>query len=156
MITPTKEKHMKKLITNLTAHADFQSALNANEAITGTYMYKGYENERRSMESIFMDDENFSDVVFYTNPQGRLLASYNIVNRHFGKGEHHLHEITLVDSLSNGSMYAFNYTQNGIELHEMIEKSNVGWRSICKHSCDGFIDEALVMALMMDLNEAAA
>ena len=81
MVTPTKEKHMKTLITNLTAHADFQSALNANEAITGTYMYKGYENERRSMESIFMDGENFSDVVFYTNPQGRLLASYNIVNR---------------------------------------------------------------------------
>ena len=147
---------MKNLITNFTAHANFQEPLDANEAITGTYMYKGYENERRSMESIFMDGENFSDVVFYTNPQGRLLASYNIINPNFGKGEHHLHEITLVDSLSNDSIYAFNYTQNGIELHLAINKSCLQSRRVNKDFYDGFIDETLVMALMMDLNEAAA
>tara|TARA_R110000823_G_C15579235_1_gene462819 strand:+ start:69 stop:521 length:453 start_codon:yes stop_codon:yes gene_type:complete len=147
---------MKNLITNFTVHANFQAALDANEEITGKYLYAGLaDSERKVTESVLTDDRNFSDLTFYTNPQGRILASYKI-NRNLSQGEHHLSEITRATSISNGTMYAFDYTENGIELHLAVEKSCDNLRKIYKDFYDGFIDETLVLALMMDLNEEAA
>ena len=65
---------MKNLITNFTAHANLQDALDAHEAITGTYFYAGLaDSERKGHEGAM---EMMSDVTYYTNPQGRILMDY--------------------------------------------------------------------------------
>jgi hypothetical protein len=143
---------MKNLITNFTAHANFQEALDANEAITGTYFYAGLaDSERKGHEGAM---EIMSDVTYYTNPQGRILMDY-VLTMHV-KGERNIAELTRHTAVTAGSLIAFNFTDNGINLLREIDKGDLAERRKAMIFSDGVIDETLVLSLMMDLNEEAA
>ena len=143
---------MKNLITNFTAHANLQDALDAHEAITVTYFYAGLaDSERKGHEGAM---EIMSDVIYYTNPQGRILMDY-VLTMHV-KGERNIAELTRYTGVTAGSLIAFNFTDNGINLLREIDKGDLDERRKAANFVDGVISEGLVMSLMMDLNEEAA
>ena len=145
---------MKNLITNFTAHANFQEALDANEAITGKYFYAGLaDSERRSHEDI-MENHVGGVVTYYTNPQGRIVMDYVLPS--YVEGERHLTELTRHTAVTAGLIIAFNFADNGINLLREIDKGDLAERRKAMIFADGVIDETLVLALMMDLNEVAA
>jgi hypothetical protein len=145
---------MKNLITNFTAHANFQEALDANEAITGTYFYAGLaDSERRSHEDI-MENHVGGVVTYYTNPLGRIVMDYVLPS--YVEGERHLTELTRHTAVTAGSIIAFNFTDNGINLLREIDKGDLAERRKAMIFADGVIDESLVLSLMMDLNKEAA
>ena len=138
---------MKNLITNFTAHANFQEALDAHEAITGTYFYAGLaDSERRGHEGAM---ELMSDVTYYTNPQGRIVMTY-VLPMHV-KGERNMAELTRYTAVTAGSLIAFNFTDNGINLLREIDKGDLAERRKAAVFTDGVIDECLVIALGIDL-----
>jgi len=145
---------MINLITNFTAHANFQAALDANEAITGKYFYAGLaDSERRSHENI-MENHIGGEVTYYTNSQGRIVMDYVLPS--YVKGERNLTELTRHTAVTAGSIIAFNFTDNGINLLREIDKGDLAERRKAMIFADGVIDESLVVSLMMDLSEAAA
>ena len=98
--------------------------------------------------------EIMSDVTYYTNPQGRILMDY-VLTMHV-KGERNIAELTRHTAVTAGSLIAFNFTDNGINLLREIDKGDLAERRKAMIFADGVIDETLVLSLMMDLNEEAA